>query len=101
MVNVSFQTSKQFLVDTVLGSSMLKGGSKYEFKHVLSLKKRTGFQYRKDGSAGIFKPVETLGGFAFLIQVLFYAAPLFVVGNLVSSGVINMQSAQSLATMTS
>lgn len=88
--------SKQFLVDTVLGSPMLKGGSKYAFKHVPSLKKRTGFQYRKDGSAGVFRPVETLSGIAFLIQILFYIAPLFVVGNLVFSGAV-----QSVYTTTS
>lgn len=85
--NVSFKISKQFLTNTVLGSAMLKGGSKYEFQHVPSLKKRTNFQYRKTGSAGVFRPVETLSGIAFLIQVLFYLAPLFVVGTVFSGAI--------------
>ncbi|QKX55157.1 uncharacterized protein TRUGW13939_02249 [Talaromyces rugulosus] len=76
--------SKQFLVETVMGSAMLKGGSKYEFKHVPSLKKRTTFQYRPIGGAGMFRPVETLSCIAFLIQVLLYAAPIFVAGKVLS-----------------
>ncbi|KAJ5151556.1 hypothetical protein N7492_009851 [Penicillium capsulatum] len=78
------KTSKSFLVDTVLASPMLKGGSKYEFKHVPSLKKRTTRQYRAVGGAGIFRPVETLSCIAFLIQALLYVVPLYVVGRVLS-----------------
>lgn len=73
------QKSKQFLINTVLGSSMLKGGSKYEFKHVPSLKKWTYRQYREGEGARIFRPVEILSCVFILIQGLLYVAPLLVV----------------------
>lgn len=79
--------SKHFLTDTVLNSPMLKGGSKYAFKHVPSLKKRTGFQYKDTSKASFFRPVETLSFISFLIQVLLYAAPLVVVGTVFSGAI--------------
>lgn len=63
---------------------MLKGGSKYEFKHVPSLKKWTYRQYREAGEAGFLRPVETLSLLSLLFQVLLYAAPLIVMGTVFS-----------------
>ncbi|KAJ5648449.1 hypothetical protein N7490_004821 [Penicillium lividum] len=85
--------SKKFLINTVLGSPMLKGGSKYEFKHVPSLKKRTNRQYRETGGAGIFRPVETLSCVSFLIQVLLYVVPLFVMGKVLSGAIQTVYTA--------
>lgn len=63
---------------------MLKGGSKYEFQHVPSLKKRTGHQYRAPGGSWMLRPVETLSLISFLIQILLYVVPVLVVGTVLS-----------------
>lgn len=70
--------SKEFLRVNILGSSMLKGGSKFELKWIPALKKMTGSEPKEGAQVQVwFRPVEIVSMFVFLAEVFAY---LFVLG---------------------